>query len=336
MSDDKRATMASIARLAGVSSMTVSRAFKRDARIHPDTRETILRIADELGYVVDTTAASFRLGQNDFVAVTLPSLNNANFADTVEGLSRVLVTRDLQLLLGHTNYQAETEERLIEQMLGCQPRALVVTGGPHSERCRRLLRNARVPVIEIWDVPADPLGFHVGFSNAQALEQLVDHAVAAGYRRLAFIGGEDERDSRGVERRQGFRRALARHGLESHRLIPAGAPPIAMAEGARALALLLETWPDADLVMCVSDLCAFGALSECQRRGIAVPEHLALAGFGNYEIGRLCVPALTTVDTQARLIGERTGRLILDLLDGAPAVASVVLEPRLLARASSR
>ena len=109
--------MADVARVAGVSPMTVSRAFKADSSVSEATREAILKAADELGYVFDSTASSLRSQRTDFVAVTIPSINNANFADTVRGLSDGLKARGLQILLGTTDYDMAEEERLIEQLL---------------------------------------------------------------------------------------------------------------------------------------------------------------------------------------------------------------------------
>ncbi|ANH08904.1 MULTISPECIES: LacI family DNA-binding transcriptional regulator [Shinella] len=336
MRNDKAPTMADIARKTGVSPMTVSRAFKSGSLISKDTRDAILKAAEELGYVFDSTASNLRSQKTDFIAVTIPSINNANFADTVGGLSETLSARGFQILLGYTNYDVEEEERLIEQLLRRKPQAIVVTGGKHTPRARRLLENASVPVIETWDVPAEPIGHFVGFSNADAVRSMVDHFVAAGYRRIAFIGGDASRDTRGSDRRLGFIAALANHGLDASRLIDAGVPPISMREGANAMARLLAEFPDTEAVICVSDLSAFGALTECQRRGVPVPGRIAIGGFGDYEIGGICVPALTTIDAQARQIGERTGRLILDLLDDRPDVPHVTIEPRLIVRDSSR
>ena len=336
MRNDKAPTMADIARKTGVSPMTVSRAFKSGSLINKDTRDAILKAAEDLGYVFDSTASNLRSQKTDFIAVTIPSVNNANFADTVGGLSETLSAHGFQILLGYTNYDVEEEERLIEQFLRRKPQAIVVTGGKHTPRARKLLENANVPVIETWDVPAEPIGHFVGFSNAEAVRSMVDHFVASGYTRIAFIGGDASRDTRGSDRRLGFIAALASHGLDASRLIDAGVPPISMREGANAMARLLAEFPDTEAVVCVSDLSAFGALTECQRRGVPVPGRIAIGGFGDYEIGGICVPALTTIDAQARQIGERTGQLILDLIDEQPDVTHVTIEPRLIVRDSSR
>lgn len=316
--------------------MTVSRAFKADSLVSPETREAILKAAEDLGYVFDSTASNLRSQKSDFVAVTIPSINNANFADTVGGLSDTLAKRGMQILLGYTNYDIDEEERLIEQLLRRKPQAIVVTGGSHTARARRLLQTVAIPVVETWDIPADPIGHYVGFSNTAVMREMVDHFVAAGCRRIAFIGGDVQRDSRGSERRLGFVTAMLAHGLDASRLIAAGSPPISMREGANAMAKLIETYPDTEAVVCVSDLAAYGALTECRRLGVPVPERLSIGGFGNYEIGEVCVPTLTTINAFAREIGVQAAQLILDILDNAEPVSNVRISPQLIVRDSSR
>lgn len=333
----KPPTMADVARVAGVSPMTVSRALKRDTSVSEATRGTILKVAEELGYVFDATASNLRSQRTDFVAVTIPSINNANFAETVGGLSDGLKDRGLQILLGYTNYDIHEEERLIEHLLRRRPEAIVVTGGRHTDRARRLLVNAGIPVIETWDVPERPIGHVIGFSNAAAVRGMVNHFVAQGLTRIAFIGGDADRDTRGTDRRAGFIAAMQAHGLDASRLIAAGVPPISMREGADAMGRLLDTLPDTQAVIAVSDLSAFGALTECQRRGIDVPGQLSIAGFGDYEIGAICVPSLSTINPFPREIGAQAAELILSVLDGETTEdARIVIEPELLIRASSK
>lgn len=332
----KAPTMTDVARLAGVSPMTVSRAFKADSSISGTTREAILKAADQLGYVFDSTASNLRSQRTDFVAVTIPSINNANFADTVRALSDGLKPRGLQILLGTTDYDMAEEERLIEQLLRRRPEAIVVTGGNHTPRARRLLENAGIPVIETWDLPETPIDHVVGFSNALAVRGMVDHFVNRGLTRIAFIGGDASRDTRGADRRSGFVAAMTAHGLDPSRLVAAGPPPISMREGADAMARLLHDLPDTEAVICVSDLSAFGALTECQRRGVPVPDRISIAGFGDYEIAGISVPSLTTINPHPRDIGSQVVALIGDLLDGKRSdPARIVISPDLILRQSS-
>lgn len=307
-------TMKDVARAAGVSVMTVSRAFRRDASISDATRDRIHAVADDLGYVLDSVASNLRSQRSGFVAVTIPSINNANFADTVGALTCQLEAAGMQVLLGRTNYDMAEEERLIGQLLRRQPEALVVTGGRHTDRARRLMAGAGIPVVETWDLPPHPIGHAVGFSNALAAETMVAHLADRGYRRIAFIGGDSAFDTRGADRRRGFVSAMQARGLDASRLITVGRPPVSMREGAAAMALLLDTLPDTEAVMAVADPAAFGAMAECARRGVRVPDDIAIAGFGNFEIAGVCVPALTTIDPFPARIGTEAGALIARLL----------------------
>lgn len=305
--------MTDIARAAGVSPMTVSRAFRDDASVGKETRARILRIADDLGYVFDARASNLKSQKTGFVALTVPSIDNANFAATVQAMSGELAGAGLQILLGYDQYSTTEEERLLENLLRRRPEAVVVMGGEHTRRTRRMLQSAGVPVIEIWDLPAQPIAHVVGFSNAACMHMLVDHLVTRGARRIAFIGGDIDDDSRGVERRRGFVAAMEGYGLDPTRLMPVGGPAT-MARGAMAADALLERHPDTEAIVGVSDLAAFGALTASQRRGLSVPGDIAIAGFGAFEIASVSLPTLTTIDPHATEIGRHAGQLIADIL----------------------
>ena len=329
MSDTKRKppTMADVARLAGVSTMTVSRALRADGPASEETRLRIREAAEELGYVLDSTAAGLSSRRTGFVAMTIPSINNSNFADTARGVTEGLRGSGLELLLGYTDYNVEEEERLVEAFLRRRPEAILLTGSTHTERCRNLLRAAAIPVVETWDQPADPLGHVVGFSNFEAGRMMARHLYDRGYRRIGFIGAATERDTRGAVRRHGFVAGLRELGLETDRVWVSGIPPISMREGAVAIDELLRNKPDTDAVMCVSDLSAFGAMMACLRRGLRVPKDIAIAGFGAYDVSEAAVPRITTLDVHAREIGRRAAALVRELLDsGATEAAPTSVE----------
>ncbi len=308
--------MIDVAKLAGVSPMTVSRALRPDGSVSQATRAKIHEAADALGYVLDSTAAGLSSRKSGFVAITIPSINNANFADTVRGLTEAVVDRGLDVLMGYTDYQTGKEEQLIETFLRRRPEAMVVTGGVHTARARRLLSASGIPVIETWDLPIDPVGHVIGFSNAEAGRMMARYFIERGYDRIGFIGSQDGRDTRGADRRAGFLETLEEHGLATNMVVATGHPPVTIADGAATMDLLLDAYPDTQAVMGVSDLSAFGALAACQRCGLRVPGDIALAGFGAYDISASCVPTITTIDAGAYQIGLRTGEMIANLLSG--------------------
>lgn len=321
-------TMADVARRAGVSAMTVSRALKGAGTVSDLTRRRILRAVDDLGYVLDRTAGTLSSRRSGFVAVLIPSLNNSNFSDTAGGIGRRLEGSGLEMLLGATGYDRGREEDLIAALLRRRPEGMVVTGGSHTERARLLLGAAGIPVVEMWDLPPEPIGHVVGFSNAAAAAALVHHLHARGYRAIGYIGGSTDRDTRGSDRRRGYERAVRDLGLPQGLTVACGSPPIAMDQGSEAVVRLLERSPETDAVVCVSDLSAFGALSECQRRGWSVPGRLAIAGFGDFELSRSCHPRLTTVSVDAPAIGDGVGDLLLRAIAAGRADAVLAPETR--------
>ena len=306
-----RPRMTDVAALADVSPITVSRAFKTPERVSKEARLRIFQAVETLGYVLDQTAGTLSSNRSGFVAALLPSLNNSNFSETARGLTEAIEAGGLQLLLGYTDYAADKEDTLVETMLRRRPEGIVVTGGQHTERVRRRLLNAAIPVVETWDVPVDPLGHVVGFSNAGAAYAMVRRLVERGYRDIGFIGGSSLADTRGADRRLGYQRAIADMGLPEGRTISFGQPLISMEQGGEAIVRLLEHYPSIDAVVCVSDLSAFGAIMECHRRGWSVPGRIAVAGFGDFEVSRYCHPRITTVAVDCYEIGRTAGEIVL-------------------------
>ena len=330
-------TMHTVARMAGVSAMTVSRALKSDAAVAKETRDRVLEIVRQVGYVPDASARVFATRRSGFAAALVPSLNNSNFADTVHGMSEVFDAEGLQMLLGDTEYSLQREEDLIWAFLQRRPEAIILTGGVHSDRTRQLLASADVPIVETWDLPEHPLGDVVGFSNKEAGAAMVRYLYERGRRRIGFIGGRTSFDTRGAERRAGFKQATRSLRLPNDRIILAGKPPVTMEQGAEALEAMLSRWPDVDAIVCVSDLSAFGVLAECQRRGIDVPGRIAIAGFGDFDVARCCHPRLTTIAVDCAAIGRSAAQAALAAVDarnkGEPRKPETVAIPfRVVAR----
>ena len=113
-------------------------------------------VVARMGYVPDQIAQGLSSRRSGFVAALVPSLNNALFAETIRALSETLEESGLQVLIGHTNYEAEREERLVHELLRRRPEALVITVDGHTSGTRKLLRGAKIPIVEIWDWPKRP------------------------------------------------------------------------------------------------------------------------------------------------------------------------------------
>lgn len=301
--------MQDIARRLGISAMTVSRALKSDASVAPATRAAVLNAIEELGYVPNQIAGSLSSRRSGFAAILVPSLNNPHFSETVLALGNTLEDRNIQLLIGNTDYDRRKEAELVRAFLARKPEAIILTGDGHDPRILPMLAKAKIPVIEIWDLPARPIQHVVGFSNQMAMRGLIAALISEGYTRITYLGEADDADTRGASRRLGYCEAMAAAGL-TPRLCSIGRPPATMSDGERGLETVLAAYPDTELVACVSDPLAFGVIAACQRRSWAVPGRMAVSGFGDFEIARIAVPAITTVQIDAGQIGREAGAII--------------------------
>jgi LacI family transcriptional regulator, gluconate utilization system Gnt-I transcriptional repressor len=323
----QRIKMTDVAKAAGVSTMTVSRALQKDGRIAPATRRRILQVVKQLGYVPDRLAGSFSSQRSGFIAVLVPSLNNPHFAESVRALVETVEADGVQILLGHTNYEAAREEQLIVDLLPRRPEAIVLTADAHTKRTRQLLRDSRVPVIETWDLPAKPMGHAVGFSNVEAAKAMVRYLASCGYSRIAYVGEADDLGTRGARRREGFALAMAELGFPTDRILRHVRPPIGMSEGRAAFGEVIRRWPDTEAILCVSDPCAYGVMVEAIARGFDVPGQIGVAGFGDFEIGRCSEPSLTTIGVDAPGLGRATGDLLRKMAQSKLLSAEIIALP---------
>jgi len=307
-------TMRDVAKATGVSRMTVSRALKKDSSVSKETRDHILKFVKEMNYVPDQMAGSLTTRKSGFVAVALPSLNNLHFAQTIQALTEEIEGVGLQVLLGHTDYSPEREEQMVETMLGRRPEAIVLSYDGHTERTISLLRNVAIPVIEIWEIPSDPIEHTIGFSNEDAAFEMTQALLAKGFKQIVFLSEEQDDWTRGAARRKGFELALSAAGQGVAASFRFGTPPLSIENGAEAVSHILQKFPDADCIFCVSDMAAFGVQSRLKQMGISVPDQISVVGFGNFEVARFSSPAISTVVVDPVEIGRQTGVLIAKIL----------------------
>lgn len=327
-----RVTVVDVARLAGVSAMTVSRVLNTPQSVPAATVQRVREAADKLGYVRNRLAGSLRSARSHLVAAVVPTLAGPVFLESLDALNTGLLRRGYHLIVGQGGYADSREEALLDDILGRRPDALVLTGTVHSPATQRRLLAARVPVLEIWDLSDHPLDLLIGFSHEAVGAAVALHLQSTGRQRLALIGGDDARARR---RWAAFHQRALDLGLRPPvaEFVPA---PAQLGAGRRALRQLLERAPDADAVFCSSDMLAAGVLIEAQAQGLAVPGQLAVVGFGDLNFAADLEPALSTVRVDAARIGELAADTLVRRLQGEPIAERVVdVGFRIIRRASS-
>ncbi len=313
-----RARMDDVAALAGVTKMTVSRYLREPDRVARATRERIEAAVRTLGYLPNNVAGSLKSQRTRIIAVLVPTIQHAVFADTIQGLADVCRDHGYHLMLADTGYSVAGEDALIDAFLGRRPDAMVLTGITRSPGARARLLAAGIPLVETWELTDDPIDSVVGYSNEAAAHAMTLALARRGYRRIAFVSRPTEGNERTERREQGYRRAITELGLPVLDVPTIGAGHgIVPEDGGRALFDLLARDPGVDAVFFTNDVYAVGALAECRRRGIAVPR-LGIAGFHDLDIARMVSPSLTSVRVPAYDIGREAGALLMRRLAGDP------------------
>lgn len=305
-----------VARAAGVSEITVSRVIRAKGPIAEETRQRVEAAIRAIGYVPNRLAGALRTtATSELVGVVLPSLNNIVFLDVLRGLNEVLSAGGYRSVISVTEYNPQAECELVRSLLSWRPAAIIVTGRQHEPETEHLLREAKVPVIELMDTDGAPIDIAIGMSHAQAGAEMARHLLGRGYRRFGYVGPDLSKDLRAGARRDAFVETLRAAGaklLGSETM--AGPSPV---QGGRdALARLLATHPAVEAVYFSNDDAAIGGLFHCMAEGIEVPGALAIAGFNGLDVGQLMPKPLTTTLTRRFEMGCRAGAAILDRLGG--------------------
>ena len=303
-------TLTDVARLAGVSEITVSRVVRGKGPIAPATRERVKRAVEALGYVPNRAAGTLASSASLFIGVILPSMSNIVFPEVLRGIYDGLAGSPYQPLLGVTDYNRDKEQEILSSLLAWQPMAFITAASDHTGTTRRLLADSGVRVAELMDIDGETVDFAVGFSHRQAGYDSGRHLIGRGYRRFGYVGHDWDSDQRARFRYEGLVAALAEAGLslvgEAH-----VDGPSSVQGGTQMLARLLSDVPDLDVAVFVNDDMAVGGYFHCMAAGIAVKDDLALFGFNGLDIGQAIPMPLSTVRSNRFLIGRTAAERII-------------------------
>lgn len=307
--------MRDVAKAAGVSLMTVSRALREPQRLSEETRKMVLDAVKKIGYVPNSIAANLASNRSSVVGQIVPSIQNSLYAETVKGSADVLRTAGMHLMLADSGYSMQEEEALIGAFLAQRVCGLILHNTDHTPRALQMIERAGVPVIETGDMPRSPIDMVASYSNAEASKAMTMHLAARGYRRIGFVSLDTRINRRARERLRGHLAALKAAGLPKDPLLLSEVEP-GLTSGAHAMVDMMTRAPDVDAIFFAGDVLAIGALFEAQRRGWKVPTRIAIAGFDDLDILQHTVPRLTCLRLPRLEIGRRSAEALLDRVRG--------------------
>ena len=320
-----------VARIAGVSPITVSRALRKPGMVSEPTRIRVEEAVRATGFSLNPHASALRSGRSNVVAAFVSSLASEQFLQAAGTFTDVIEATGFEVVLARTSYSFAREIQLTRSFLQVRPAGVFITGVLEQELVRDMFRRLNVPVVESWANSEAPIDMLVGISNTDGATAATQHLGERGYRKLAFIG---RATGRGRIRHQAYLQECARLGLENvgSVLLPTVR---SQDDGRAALSQLLDGGARPEAVFCANDLLACGALVEARSRGLRIPKDLALIGFGDNKLMQEVPPGITTVAINPSEIGRLAGEMIAARLAGKkPQTSRHVLPLTLINRGS--
>ena len=323
-----------VARLAGVSIATVSRALNGSEKIRPETRTAVLKAASDLGFVVNNAARALSTRRSYAVGAIVPSLSNEVFVRALSSFQKILRQSGYQTIVASTDYDIEVESREAHFLMSNGVDGLMLVGGIHDSSLYERARQGNIPIVQSFSLSDDRCC--VGFDNREATLKATRYLLDLGHQVLAVITGTRANNDRAEPRAEGVRQALAERGLkldpENDIIVSSG-----IVAGRDAVRQLISKsgilHPTA--IICGTDEIALGVISEATERGILVPQMLSVIGFNDSNFASVVSPPLTTIRVDADRIGQLSGVAMLDLLQGHNTVQVTRVTPELVLRGTT-
>ena len=327
-------TLAEVAKLVGVSTMTVSRALRMPEKVNPELRSRIEAAVSELGYVPNLQARNLASADSSLVMGVVPTFSSPGFLAVSETLQTVLSTQGFSMMFIESGQGGQSEEKAFAQMLAYNPAAIVQFNIDNISSCSQMLINTGVPVVEIGAINRDASWVSIGVDYAAAIKKLVTSLAKSGYKNIGLLCTA----SNNIMFRQvlsGWNSAMLSINHSPHRVVTSHLPP-GITTGLNLLGDIRITWPELDALICTSDEIACGCIMACHGAGVKVPDTLAVASLSGGTLAAVCSPALTAVEFPWSETGTLAGQTLLDLLAGNPPEKTIELPSTLQLRASTQ
>jgi LacI family transcriptional regulator len=324
-------TVYTVAEKAGVSIATVSRVINNSTKVHPKTRDRVLRVIEELDYHPNLSAQGLALNVTEIIALIFPDISGPFYSEVIRGVEKEASQHDYSLLIYGTHGK-ESNARFLRRMPGRVDGMILMTRSVDDHYIFELFKKS-IPFVlldrEASNVKADC----ILSNNVEAAEQATLHLIQHGYRRIAFISGPDGSPDSNA-RFTGYRIALGKHDLPvTPSLLENG--DFLQPGGYQAMNRLLDQAVPPDAVFAANDEMAIGAIEAIRSRGLGIPEDVAVVGFDDIQMASYIQPPLTTVRQPMREFGTLAVRQLLRRIqEPASEIETIVLPTQLILRQS--
>lgn len=325
-------TLRDVAELAGVSIATASKALNGRENVHPQTRARVVDAAAQISFTPNTLAQAILSGHTGTVGLLTHDLEGRFSLPILMGAEDAFGAGQMSVLLCDAREDAIREQHHIKALLGRRVDGLIVVGSNTNER-PSLGKQLAVPTVYVYAPSSDPEDLSIVPDNVGAGAAAIDHLVAAGRTKIAFVSG-DVTYTAALERSRGATEALEAHGLSLVGPVRYGS--WSESWGRAATTTLIDRGENVDAILCGSDQIARGALDALRDHGTSVPHEVAIMGFDNWEPMVLGArPQLTSVDMNFEAMGRRAAQALFDAISGTPSSGIETMACRVIVRGST-
>lgn len=319
----KRATptLHDVAKLAGVSTATVSRYLNFPDQVVERTRKKVMTAVSELGYSPNFGARAMAARRTNTIGAIIPTMENAIFARGLQAFQEELRRHGFTMLVASTSYSPEIEEEQIRALVARGADALLLIGHDRNPEIYKFLDTQGVPSLVTWAFDPTSARPSVGFDNRAAMQGMATEVIRLGHRKLALISAKTQGNDRANARRIGIQDAMRAEGLDPADLLVIETA-YGIKEGAIAFEQVMTSAQKPTAVFCGNDVLAVGALGRAREMKIAVPDQVSIIGFDDIEIAEIAFPPLTTVHVPHREMGRLAGFALARLVKDGIALES--------------
>lgn len=330
----RRSGVRDVARVAGVSVATVSRALNTPEKVLPELRHRVVAAAAQLRYVPHAGARALSSARSWRIGALIPTIDNSIFSAVVTSMQRQFASAGYALVISVTEFDASTEQAELRSLIASGIDGLVLTGMQRPAQVYADLAQLRLPYVLTSIYQPNAPHTTVGYDNEAGGVLLVRHLVQLGHREIGLIAGPCPVNDRAALRKRGVYKELKRCDipLPAHRVIER---PFSLEDGRIGLRHLLQCDPALTAVVCGNDVLALGAMFEAQAIGLDVPNDMSIVGFDGLDLGRHTRPGLTTIDVHCANLGTRTAETLLAKIAGHETPRATRIDLDLVVRGSS-
>ncbi|CUH45506.1 LacI family DNA-binding transcriptional regulator [Ruegeria atlantica] len=326
-------TLDDVAKMADVSTATVSRCLNSPDRVVEATRKRVLTAIETLGYTPNFAARVMAVKRSFTIGAIIPTMENAIFARGLQSFQEELHQRGYTLLVSSSAYKPEIEEEQIRTLIARGADGLLLIGHDRDPKIYDFLSQRKIPALVAWSYLPDSKLPSIGFDNRAAMFDLASHVIGLGHTQIGVISGLVDGNDRARLRVQGIRDAVSSSGLEAGNLTLVETS-YEIENGAKAFRDLMNADPPPTAILCGNDVLAAGALRQAQEMGLDVPGHVSITGFDDIELARIVSPALTTVHVPHREMGRKAALQLVEMVENQTAGTGEQLSTRIVNRPS--